>query len=151
MTLREVAALAEISAAHLSDIEKGRSHASLPVLLRIGKALDLRLAQLLPRLGGHQLRKASLGDGRGKTVLSHDDLKLEVVNRNLEPGETCRLAVSENEDVFLFVWQGRCSLVVDGFSYEVATHDCVDIERAHRIEIQAMAFSQMLICRGKRP
>ena len=151
LTLREVAATAEISAAHLSDIEKGRSHASLPVLLRIGKALDLQLAQLLPRLGGHHLRQSSFGRISGEAVLSHPDLKLEAINRNLEPEEKHHLAVDAGEDVFLFVLQGRCSLDVDGSRYEVSTHDCVDVERASSIEITAIAFSRLLICRGSRP
>ena len=151
LTLREVAAIAEISAAHLSDIEKGRSHASLPVLLRIGKALDLQLAQLLPRLGGHHLRQSSFGQFSGEAVLSHPDLKLDAINRNLDPEERHHLAVDTGEDVFLFVLQGRCSLDVDGSRYEISTHDCVDIERATSIEITAIAFSKLLICRGSRP
>ena len=150
LTLREVAARAEISAAHLSEIEKGRSHASLPVLLRIGKALDLRLAQLLPRLGGHRLRRGSFGTGRGVEVLSHSDLKLDVTGADLDPGESHRLAVGAGEDVFLFVLAGRCALDVDGARYEVATHDCVDIERAARLELTAIAPSKLLICRGSR-
>jgi transcriptional regulator with XRE-family HTH domain len=151
MTLREVAAAAEISAAHLSDIEKGRSHASLPVLLRIGKSLDLQLAQLLPRLGGHHLQQGSFGESSGEALLSHPDLKLEAISRNLDPGERHHLSVEQGEDVFLFVLQGRCSLDVDGSRYEVSTHDCVDIERAGSIDITAIAFSKLLICRGPRP
>lgn len=150
LTLREVAATAQISAAHLSDIEKGRSHASLPVLLRIGKALDLQLAQLLPRLGGHHLRKASFMTDRGIAVLSHSDLELDVINANLDPEERYDLSVKPGEDVFLFVLQGKCSLDVDGSSYEVSTHDCVDVERAISIGVTAIAYSRLLICTGSR-
>ena len=48
LTLGKVAVEAGTSPAHLSDIENGRSHASLPVLLRIGRVLDLPLAHPLP-------------------------------------------------------------------------------------------------------
>ena len=150
LTLREVAATAQISAAHLSDIEKGRSHASLPVLLRIGRALDLQLAQLLPRLGGHHLKKASFMTDRGMAVLSHPDLELEAINANLDPEDRYDLSVEPGEDVFLFVLQGKCTLDVDGARYEVSTHDCVDVERAQNIRITAIAYSRLLICTGSR-
>ena len=150
LTLRKVATDAGISAAHLSDIEKGRSHASLPVLLRIGQALDLPLARLLPRLGGHHVRSGSISEAEGVSVLSHANLRLVVTNVNLEPDAEYRMAVETDEDVLIFVIHGRCSVDVDGAPYEVSTHDCMDVERAVAIRIAAVAASRLLVCRGAR-
>ena len=150
LTLRKVAADAGISAAHLSDIEKGRSHASLPVLLRIGQALDLPLARLLPRLGGRHVRSASISEAAGETVLSHAKLGLVVTNVNLEPDTEHRIEVETDEDVLIFVIQGRCSVDVDGAPYELSTHDCMDVERAAAIRIAAHAGSRLLVCQGAR-
>ena len=141
---------AGISAAHLSDIEKGRSHASLPVLLRIGRALDLPLAHLLPRLGGHHVIKGSLAPSPGETVLSHPKLRLVVSNVNLPPGDGHLMTVDSEEDVLIFVIQGRCTIDVDGTCYQVATHDCIDVERASNIQVTATATSRLLVCRASR-
>ncbi|MDE0231293.1 MAG: helix-turn-helix domain-containing protein [bacterium] len=150
LTLRVVASTAQISAAHLSDIENGHAHASLPVLLRISKALDLPLAQLLPRLGGRHLLKGSIGEAPGETTLSHPDLQLAVTNVNLEPEGQCLLTVEKDEDIFIFVFAGRCGVEVNGVGYELSTHDCLDAERATTIRITGIAASKLIICRGRR-
>ena len=150
LTLRKVAVEAGISAAHLSDIEKGRSHASLPVLLRIGRALDLPLAHLLPRLGGHHVIKGSLAPSPGEKVLSHPNLRLVVKNVNLQPRDVHLMAVDSEEDVLVFVIQGRCTIDVDGSHYEVSTRDCIDVERASNIRITAIATTRLLVCRASR-
>ena len=150
MTLRDVATEAQISAAHLSDIENGHSHASLPVLLRLGRALDLPIAQLLPRLGGHHVRRDAIRENPGEVLLSHPDLQLVSTNVNLEPDDIHRLTVKENEDVFIFTIQGRCLIEVDGIRYELSTHDCVDVEQAKSIEVTGIGFTKLLICRGRR-
>lgn len=150
MTLRDVATKAQISAAHLSDIENGHSHASLPVLLRLGRALDLRIAQLLPRLGSHHMRRDSIREDPGEAVLSHPDLQMVITNVNLEPEDRRRLSVNDNEDIFIFVIGGRCVIDVNGMRYELSTHDCVDIERARTVEMTGIGFSKLLICRGRR-
>ena len=150
MTLRSVATEAQISAAHLSDIENGHSHASLPVLLRLGRALDLPIAQLLPRLGNHHMRQGSIMQTPGQTTLSHPDLQMVVINVNLEPENRHRFTVKENEDIFIFVVAGRCVIEVDGIRYELSTHDCVDVGRATSIEAAGIGFTKLLICRGRR-
>lgn len=150
LTLRKLAVEAGTSAAHLSDIEKGRSHASLPVLLRIGRALDLSLANLLPRLGGHHVIKGSLASSPGETVLSRPKLRLVVNYVNLQPRDGHRMAVDPEEDVLIFAIQGRCTIDVDGARDQVSTHDCIDVERANSIHIAALADSRLLVCRGSR-
>lgn len=150
MTLRHVATEAQISAAHLSDIENGHSHASLPVLLRLGRALDLPIAQLLPRLGSHHMRRGSIREHPGEITLSHPDLQMVVTNVNLEPEDRHRMKVKANEDVFIFVVGGRCVIEVDEIRYELSTHDCVDVERSEAIEVTGIGFTRLLICRGRR-
>ena len=86
----------------------------------------------------------------GETVLSHPNLRLVVTNVNLEPEAQHRLAVEVDEDILIFLIRGRCSIDYDGARYEVATHDCVDIERATAIRIPAIAKSRLLVCRGSR-
>ncbi len=50
LTLREVAALARVSVAYLSEVERGRKEASSEVLAAICRALGLRLADLLDEI-----------------------------------------------------------------------------------------------------
>ena len=59
-SLRATAVDAEVSPSHLSDIEKGQSQVSIPVLLRLVRALDLTISDLLPRIGGNQATVGSI-------------------------------------------------------------------------------------------
>lgn len=150
-TLRQVAEAAGISAAHLSDVEKGRTHPSLPVLLRIGKALDLPLAQLLPSLGGHRARQGTVRTDQPQALLSDSDLRLRVTAVNLDPDHPYRLDVSLEEDVLIFIISGSCTVEIDGTAYQAARRDCVDVERARQVGLTAAARCSALVCRGPRP
>lgn len=150
-TLRQVAEAADISAAHLSDVEKGRTHPSLPVLLRIGKALDLPLAQLLPTLGGHHARPGTVRTDQPQAVLSDSDLQLRATAVNFGPDLPCRLEIAPEEDVLIFVISGSCTVEVDGTAYQVARRDCLDVEHARTVRLTAAARGSALVCRGPRP
>lgn len=152
LTLRRVAETANISAAHLSDVEKGRTHPSLPVLLRIGKALDLPLAQLLPRLGGHHVRPGSTTfSDRLETPLSDPDLQLRATAVHLGPERVWELEADPEEDVLIFVVSGECAVEIDGTSYRAGERDSLDVEHARRITMRAAAPASALVCRGPRP
>ncbi len=148
--LREVAATAEISASHLSDIENGRSHASLPVLLRLCRVLHLPMARLLPRLGGHRVFRSKLGDQPRTIHLSHPELELVVTNVNLAQGTEHRMSVGSDEDVFAFVLSGNCEVEIDGVSHSLGTHDALDVEHAMTVLFRASAWCSLLVCRGSR-
>lgn len=151
LTLRRVAETANISAAHLSDVEKGRTHPSLPVLLRIGKALDLPLAQLLPRLGGHHVRPGSATfSEQMETPLSDPDLQLRAAAVHLGPERVWELEADPEEDVLIFVISGECAVEIDGTSYRAGERDSLDIEHARRIKMMAAAPASALVCRGPR-
>ena len=71
-SLRDTATGAGISPGHLSEIENGNSHASLPVLLRLCRALHLPIAELLPRHGGRRIHESVVkADLTGGRRLSH--------------------------------------------------------------------------------
>ena len=59
-SLRKVAEAAEVSASHLSEIENGRTQVSIPVLLRLVRALDMTVTELLPRIGGHHVASGTV-------------------------------------------------------------------------------------------
>lgn len=152
LTLRQVAEAAHISAAHLSDVEKGRTHPSLPVLLRIGKALDLPLSQLLPRLGGHHVRPGSAAfSDQPEIPLSDPDLQLRAAAVHLVPERVWEMEAAPEEDVLIFIVSGECTVEVDGTSYRAGERDCLDVEHAHRIRMRAAAPASALVCRGPRP
>lgn len=150
-TLRQVAEAADISAAHLSDVEKGRTHPSLPVLLRIGKALDLPLAQLLPSLGGHHARSGAVLTDQPQAVLSDSNLQLRVTAVNLGPDLPYHLDVAPGEDVLIFIVSGSCTVEIDGTAYPAARRDCLDVERARTVRLASAARCSALVCRGPRP
>lgn len=150
--LREAAAAAETSPSHLSDIENGRSHVSLPVLLRLCKSLRLPVARLLPRLGGHRVLQSSLENAdSSEKQLSHPDLHLSVASIDLVPRSSYQVrAGAEDEEVFAFVLDGTCQADIDGNRYSLGPHDAIDIENAVLIKFQARKRCRLLVCRGTR-
>ena len=94
--------------------------------------------------------KGSLASSPGETMLSHPNLRQVVKNVNLQPGDAHRMAVDPEEDVLIFVIQGRCTIEVDGAHYQVSAHDCIDMERASNIHFAALDTSHMLVCRASR-
>jgi len=150
MSIRQAAADAEVSSGHLSDIETGRSNASLAVLLRLARALSLPLAELLPRLGGHRVHQDHLGETpeRERTI-SHPDLLLDVSSVNLPAGGQHTMSVRDAEDVFIYVRAGTVAIVVDGLEHHVlGDGDAMDVEQSSRIEITAKTAGRLVVCRG---
>lgn len=149
--LREVAAAADISPSHLSDIENGRSHVSLPVLLRLCKSLRLPMARLLPRLGGHRVLRSTLDDAvSSEKQLSHPDLHLSVASINLVPQSSYQVRADADEDVFAFVLNGACQADIDGDRYSLGPRDAIDIENAVLVKFLARKGCRLLVCRGTR-
>jgi transcriptional regulator with XRE-family HTH domain len=150
-SLRDTATGAGISPGHLSDIENGNSHASLPVLLRLCRALHLPVADLLPRLGGRRIRESSVkADRSGTERLSHPELELRVDRIVVAAGDEHREAVDAGDDVFLFVVSGACHVGVAGVTYNLEQRDAMDVERATQLDIRSAEGVTILITRASR-
>jgi len=150
-SLRDIAAGAGISAGHLSDIEKGNSHASLPVLLRLCRALHLPIAELLPRLGGRRVRESVIsGERPGLERVSHPELELRVDRLVLAAGGHVVDDVATDDDVFVFVVQGACDVVIADRVYDLAPGDGIDVERASQLDLRSVHGATVLLTRASR-
>jgi len=138
-TLAETASDAAISPAHLGEIETGESNCSLPVLLRLSRALEYPMAELLPRIGGHRVLQSELGSSQ--EVLSHNDLDLDVLGIRLGPGEVFERELDRRQ-AMLFVVAGDCEMVVDAKAVTLGMGDAADIVNA--IEITVSATSEVI-------
>ena len=149
--LRDIAAGAGISAGHLSDIENGNSHASLPVLLRLCRALHLPIADLLPRLGGRRIRESVIsGDRPGTERLSHPELELRIDRLVLAAGDDVPDEIDPDDDVYVFVVEGQCEVVIAEIVYALGPGDGVDVERATRLDLRSAGGATMLLIRTSR-
>ncbi len=72
-TLQVVADAADISLSHLAEIETGKSSCSLPVLLRLSRALAYPVAQILPTLGASRLRVDTVRTAEAQRPISMKD------------------------------------------------------------------------------
>jgi len=144
-TLRDTASGAEVSASHLSDIENGRSQVSLPVLLRLMKALDLTVAELLPRIGGSRAIGGSLLDLDGPTnALSHEELELSIGHHFLQPDERLQFDNPASEDLLIHVLSGQVTVAANHREIDLGPGDTLDSERLDGCEVTALAESTIL-------
>lgn len=150
-SLRDIAAGAGISASHLSDIENGNSHASLPVLLRLCRSLHLPIADLLPRLGGRRIRESVItADRPGQERLSHPELELRIDRLVLAAGGHVNDEVEPDDDVFVFVVDGTCEVVIADIVYALAPGDGIDVERASQLDLRSAGGVTTLLIRASR-
>lgn len=124
-------------------------HASLPVLLRLCRALHLPIADLLPRLGGPRIREtAVIADAPGAERLSHPELELRVDRVVLAADGERAEAVDTDDDVFVFVVLGSCRVIVGAVGYDLEPRDSLDIERATEIHLRSELGATILLVRG---
>lgn len=146
LSLRDVAATAAISPGHLSEIENGRSHASLPVLLRLGRILHYPLAEMLSRITGHRVRTTTIPAAAPSNAdLSHDGLELEIRSLGLRPDEIHSQDLRSDHDTFVYVIDGEVALTVDGTTYDLGPRDAADVERAAHLELKAQTDCIVLV------
>ena len=150
-SLRQVAADAAVSTSHLSDIESGACRVSLPVLLRIVRALDLTITELLPQIGGHRVSRASIDDMSGgeAKVLSHDGLGLNISLVHLEGHADHQIDNPELADVLIYVLSGSVACDSDGTVVPLEEGDTLDTEQVARHRIEAHTHARVLVARGK--
>lgn len=149
-SLRQVAADAEVSTSHLSDIESGVCRVSLPVLLRIVRALDLTITELLPQIGGHRVSRDSvsdMSDGEDK-VLSHNDLDLSISLIHLNGHADHQFDNPERADVLIYVLGGSVVCDSDGTVVALEEGDALDTEQVACHRIEARTNARVLIARG---
>ena len=148
--LRDVSAESEVSTSHLSDIENGVCQVSLPVLLRIVRALDLTITELLPRIGGHQVSGGTIGEVEPGTsaVLSHPELELRIELVHLVAGATHVIDNPSLADVLVHPLGGAARVAADGAEVRLEAGDTLDTERVGRHVITAVADAQILVAKG---
>lgn len=151
LTLRDTAERVGISPGHLSDIEQANSHASLGVLVRLCRALQLPIAELLPRLGGPRVRQSSASDAReGVTRISHDGLELRVDRVVLRLGGSVHVDVDHRDDAFVFVTGGSCEVTIGTTAYVLDRHDSLDAERVDGVTVTTADGVSALVVRARR-
>lgn len=149
-SLRRVAADAEVSTSHLSDIESGACRVSLPVLLRIVRALNLTITELLPQIGGHRVRRSNINDmpmGESR-VLSHDDLDLGISLLHLDEDAIHQIDNTDRVDVLIYVLDGSVDCDADGTVVRLGEGDTLDTEQVARHRISGKTCAQLLVARS---
>lgn len=86
-TLREVGALARVSLAYLSEIERGRKEASSELLAAVCEALEVPLSSLLMEVGD-QIALAELAARTPMPTTRRIDSRALHVHRSQGPGST---------------------------------------------------------------
>ena len=150
-SLRSTAVDANVSPSHLSDIENGRSQVSLPVLLRLVRALDLTVGELLPRIGGNQSTEGSINYlDESITSLCHPDLELTIEHRNFDPEQSVTIENNHLDDLFVHVLDGEVAVTAAGERHVLTTGDSLDSERLPLLEIHAVQQTKLLLTTGAR-
>ena len=149
-SLRQVSTDAEVSTSHLSDIESGVCGVSLPVLLRIVRALDLTITELLPRIGGHHVRRGCITDvSEGLSeVLSHQNLDLDISFVHLDEGDIHEIENSARADVLIHVLSGSVVCDADGTEVPLTDGDTLDTEQVFHHQLSAGSRSRLLVAQG---
>ncbi|WP_419839366.1 helix-turn-helix domain-containing protein [Candidatus Poriferisodalis sp.] len=146
-SMRQVANDAEVSTSHLSDIESGACRVSLPVLLRIVRALNLTITELLPQIGGHRVFRTSLDDAPGDAarVLSHHDLDLSIALIRLNDGGSHQIDNPERADTLIYVLSGSVACDADGTVVQLEEGDTLDTEQVVRHRLSALVDARVLV------
>ena len=150
LSLRDLASRAGVSAATLSQVERGESSPSIAVAARIAEGLELSLSQLLRLDEGRNVVVVRGGSGRRTERSGHavEELtpplpgqRADVSLHVLEPGATTggRTDPPMHEPgsrETAVVTAGTLALVVDGTRYELREGDSVtfDADLPHHFE-----------------
>lgn len=136
MTLRQVAAAAEVSVSFLSQLERGASGSSIPTLHLIAEALGLTLADLFSAQPAptHQVLRAAErpvihAAGVDKYMLTRRPLQhLEVLEGVVHPGGMVGSATHSHGDSqeLLLVLEGSVRLTLDDEEYALEVGDSIE-------------------------
>src|ERR671934_2711529 len=156
-TLRTIAARSGLSESFLSQVERGRSSASIASLRRIGDALGVSMADLfgpdgLPRpsvLRRDERPALSFGILGRKLLLTPRPLhNLEVFAGELEVGGSTGdqpYAHGDSEELFI-VLSGTVQLELDGEIFELERGDSIDYRSStpHRISNLGQELAEVM-------
>ncbi|MFA5538000.1 MAG: cupin domain-containing protein [Gemmobacter sp.] len=132
MTLKDVAAGAEISEGHLSKIENGKTVPSLPLLHRIARVLGINLALLFDDTAGQDRPVSRAGErplialdplrkGSGVTlerIIAHSrNNALQCNIHIMEPGGSSDGQINHEGEEVGFVIEGEVELHLDDTTY----------------------------------
>jgi len=132
--LSDIAASTDLSVSYLSSIEKGLKVPSLPVLARIGHALDTTLAEMLRASSSPRISHGSLADDPGQEHLSIEGSQLHIARLSSESGDQGGAPVAyDGSDVFIFVHHGQLTISVDDVIYELGDGDALHSDRPRSI------------------
>jgi transcriptional regulator with XRE-family HTH domain len=144
LTLREVAALGGVSESFLSQVERGRSNASIATLQRVASALGLTIGDLFESASPRRvLRRAdrpalAMGALGRKYLLTPSPFKqFEVMVGEFEPGGTTgdEPYVHGDSEELLVIVEGQVVLQLDATEYHLASGDSIQYRSSvpHRI------------------
>lgn len=149
LSLRDLAERSGVSAATLSQVERGETSPSLTVAGRIADGLDLTLSQLLRIDEGRHIVLIRAGEGRGRSRSGHKVVELtpplpgqraDVSVHTLQPKATTGGAddppmhePGSRETVVLI--EGTVELAIDGETHRLETGDSAtfDADLAHHL------------------
>ena len=162
LSLRDLADRSGVSAAMLSQVERGETSPTLQVATRIAAGLELRLSQLLRLDEDGDVVVVRAGEGRhGPGVSGHAyeiltpplpgqraELSRHVLSAGAVtggPGDPPRHEAGSRETAL--VECGRAVLVYDGQRLELSEGDCVtfDADLPHRFENQGPTDATLLV------
>jgi transcriptional regulator with XRE-family HTH domain len=134
MTGRQVAELAGVTSAFISQIERGQATPSISTLLRLTRALEITIGDLFdveePSAGTVLKRQDWVQisyDASEDVILTSDSRKrLNVVWSRLPPHESVRDIVTHGAEIeFVFVLRGRLELEVGSHRHVLDKHSSI--------------------------
>ena len=146
LTLREVAEAAGVSESFVSQLERGRSSASVATLQRLAAAVGIEISDLFagaPQSGPHVLRRQERqllewGHLGRKALLTPKPFhSLEVVSATFDPGGSTgdEPYTHGDSEELLLVLAGRAQLQLDSELFDLSTGDSVNYRSStpHRV------------------
>ncbi|MDA8069010.1 MAG: XRE family transcriptional regulator [Actinomycetota bacterium] len=138
-TLTELARAADLSPGYLSTIENGTSIPSLPVLARLGHALEISLADILRTSSTARIARGNISDGNDSRQLQFEGSGLEIVRHCADAGEhgIAPLPLG-NGDVFIYVHSGELEVSADGEIFQLVAGDALHSDRPNEMSWRAV-------------
>ncbi|RME80000.1 MAG: helix-turn-helix domain-containing protein [Caldilineae bacterium] len=149
MTLTEVAAAANLSASHLSQIERDKTTPSLMTLASVAEALHVSVrelftspsAQILVRRAYQQAPPSPVEQSYRAELLTASDnaWQIQVVRLTLQPG-SCPLALPAfSGEILAFVLEGRLGIEMEGEDYCLEPGDSIHFDATVPHQLRCMS------------
>lgn len=158
LTLADVAAMASLSASHLSQIERDKTTPSLTTLTSIAKVLEVNLRDLFESKENQvYIARATYGPENGDVVLGvrksrltspESGWDLEVHRLTLHPGAPCLEFEPYPGEVLGFVLEGTLVVVVDDEQFELKAGDSIhyDADRPYCLQCDGDVPGTVIWC-----